>query len=119
MSLLDTTQLALDAAMRGSELRQTLLTNNLANADTPGYQAEDVNFQSTLANAMASGQSPSSVNFTPYTEPGSTSADGNGVSAEQDSADLASNGLLYEDLTSVAAQREQIMITAMGLGGGS
>ena len=103
--------------MRGSELQQSLLTNNLANADTPGYQAENVNFQSTLASAMASGQSPSSVAFTPYTEPGSTSADGNGVSEEQTNAELSSNGLLYEDLTAVAAQREQIMITAMGLGG--
>lgn len=117
MSLLDTTQLSLDAAMRGSELRQSLLTNNLANADTPGYQSEDVNFQSTLQNALASGQSPSSVQFSPYTMPGTTSADGNGVSAEQDSADLSSNGLLYEDLTAVASQREQILITAMGIGG--
>jgi flagellar basal-body rod protein FlgB len=117
MSLLDTTQLSLDAAMRGSMLRQTLLTNNLANADTPGYQNEDVNFQSTLANALASGQSPNSVTFTPVSQPGSSSADGNGVNAEQDSANLSENGLLYEDLTAVAAQREQILITAMGSSG--
>jgi flagellar basal-body rod protein FlgB len=119
MSLLDTTQLALDAAMRGSMLRQTLLTNNLANADTPGYQNEDVNFQNTLASALQAGQSPNSVTFTPYSVAGSSSADGNGVSAEQDSANLSENGLLYEDLTAVAAQREQIMITAMGMGSGA
>jgi flagellar basal-body rod protein FlgB len=117
MSLLDTTQLALEAAMRGSELRQSLLTNNLANADTPGYQSEDVNFQSTLQSALQSGQSPASVNFTPYSEPGAVSADGNGVDEEQDSADLASNGLLYEDLTAVAAQRETILTTAIGTPG--
>lgn len=114
MSLLDTTQLALDAAMRGSMLRQTLLTNNLANVNTPGYQNEDVNFQSTLTNALQSGQSPDAVTFSPVTQGGSSSADGNGVSAEQDSANLAENGLLYENLTAVAAQREQILITAMG-----
>jgi flagellar basal-body rod protein FlgB len=114
MSLLDTTQLALESAMRGSELRQTLLTNNLANTDTPGYQSEDVNFQTTLQNAMQAGQSPSSVNYTPYTESSVVSADGNGVNQEQTSADLASNGLLYEDLTGVAAQRDQIMSTAIG-----
>lgn len=116
MSLLDTTQLSLDAAMRGSELRQSLLTNNLANADTPGYQSEDVNFQSQLQSALASGQSPAGMTFAPTTIAGTTSADGNGVSAEQDSAELASNGLLYENLTAVAAQREQILKTAMGLG---
>ena len=115
MSLLDPTQYALEASMRGSMLRQTLLTNNLANVDTPGYRSEDVNFQSTLATAMASGQSPNSVNFTPYVQGGASSADGNGVSAEQDSASLAENGLLYENLTAIAAQREQILKTAMGV----
>jgi flagellar basal-body rod protein FlgB len=114
MSLLDSTQLSLEAAMRGSMLRQTLLTNNLANADTPGYQREDVNFQSTLANALQTGQSPSSVTFTPQVQSGTVSADGNGVNGEQDSANLAENGLLYENLTAIAAQREQILKTAMG-----
>jgi flagellar basal-body rod protein FlgB len=116
MSLLDTTQLALESAMQGSELRQTLLTNNLANADTPGYQATDVNFQSTLANAMASGQSPSSVTYTPSNVGGAVDADGNSVNDEQTSAELASNGLLYEDLTAIAAQRNSILQTAIGNG---
>jgi flagellar basal-body rod protein FlgB len=98
MSLLDTTQLALEAAMRGSMLRQTLLTNN-------------------LANAISNGQSPTSVNFSPATQAGAVGADGNGVSGEQDSAQLAENGLLYEDLTAVAAQRESILKTAMGAPG--
>ena len=52
MSLLDTTQQALESAMSGSMMRQTLLTNNLANASTPGYQPEDVNFQSSLQSAI-------------------------------------------------------------------
>ena len=39
MSMLDTTQLSLIAAMRGSLQRQALLTNNLANVDTPGLPA--------------------------------------------------------------------------------
>jgi flagellar basal-body rod protein FlgB len=117
MSLLDSTQLSLEAAMRGSMLRQSLLTNNLANVDTPGYQRQDVNFQSTLANAIQSGQSPDQVSFQPYTQTGSLSADGNGVSAEQESADLSENGLLYQDLTQIAASREQILLTAMGMHG--
>jgi flagellar basal-body rod protein FlgB len=116
MSLLDTTQNALEAAMRGSEMRQTVLTNNLANTDTPGFQPADVNFESTLASAMQAGQSPSSVTFTPQTEANVSTADGNGVNAEQTSADLASNGLLYEDLTAIAAQRNQILMTAIGTG---
>ena len=102
--------------MRGSMLRQTLLTNNIANADTPGYQRQDVNFQSQLDTALQNGQSPTSVNFTPAVQSGVVSADGNGVSGEQDSANLAENGLLYENLTEIAAQRETILKTAIGTG---
>ena len=100
--------------MSGSMMRQSLLTNNLANVDTPGYQREDVNFQGTLQNALQSGQPLGQVTFSPYTQAGVTSADGNGISSEQESADLAENGLLYQTLTGVAAQREQILISAIG-----
>jgi len=116
MSLLDTTQQALESAMSGSMLRQTLLTNNLANVDTPGYQPEDVDFQSTLANAIQSGQPLDQVTYQPYSVAQSVGPDGNGVSPEQQEAALSQNGLLYETLTQVAAQRESILESAMGIG---
>jgi flagellar basal-body rod protein FlgB len=117
MSLIDTTQQALEAAMQGSMLRQSLLTNNLANVNTPGYQRQDVNFQSTLQQALSSGQPLDQVSFQPYTQQQAMRADGNGVSAEQEQANISENGLLYEDLTQIAATREQILIRAMGIGG--
>ena len=116
MSLLDTAQYALESAMSGSALRNTLLTNNLANVDTPGYQPEDVNFQSTLQAAVQSGQPLDQVNFQPFTQQQAVGPDGNGVSPEQNQAALAQNGLLYETLTQVAAQREHILQGAMGIG---
>jgi flagellar basal-body rod protein FlgB len=119
MTLVDTTQAALEAAMSGSELRQTLLTNNLANVSTPGYKPQDVNFQATLQNALASGQSPADVTFQPTTLQTTTGPDGNGVTPEQQEAYMSENGLLYETLTQIAAQREHIMLTAMGMGGGA
>jgi flagellar basal-body rod protein FlgB len=114
MSILDTTQLALVSAMRGSLLRQSLLTNNLANVDTPGYQRQDVDFQGALDNALQAGQSPDQITFQPVTDQQTVRADGNGVDAEQESANLAENGLLYQELTQVAATREQILQTAIG-----
>lgn len=113
MSLLDNTQMALESAMSGSLMRQSLLTNDLANANTPGFQAEDVNFQQTLQQAMAAGQSPSSVSFTPFTTSEATGLNGNGVDSDETNAELADNGLLYQDLTQVAAAREGILETAM------
>jgi flagellar basal-body rod protein FlgB len=101
--------------MRGSMLRQTLLTNNLANADTPGYQRQDVDFQGALASAMQTGQSPDSVGFQPVTGHQVVQADGNGVDPNQESADLAENALLYQTFTQVAATREQILQYSMGV----
>lgn len=113
MSLLDNTQLAIESAMNGAMMRQSLLSNDLANADTPNFEPSDVNFQQTLANAVNSGQSPTSVTYTPYTEQQVTSADGNGVDPDVTNADLAENGLLYQDLVQIAAAREGILETAM------
>jgi flagellar basal-body rod protein FlgB len=114
MSFLDTTQLALEAAMSGSMMRQTLLTNNLANVDTSGYQREDVNFQGQLNAAIQSGQPVDQVTFQPVTENQATGPNGNGVNADQESAEIATNGLLYQTLTEVAAAREGILKSAMG-----
>jgi flagellar basal-body rod protein FlgB len=116
MSLLDTTQQALESAMRGSALRNTLLTNNLANVNTPGYQPQDVDFQSSLQAAIQSGSPISQVAFQPYSAQQAVGPDGNGVSPEQTQAALSQNGLLYETLTQVAAQREHILQDAMGMG---
>jgi flagellar basal-body rod protein FlgB len=113
MSLLDNTQLALESAMGGAMLRQSVLTNDLANANTPNFQPEDVNFQQTLAGAMADGQSPTSVTYTPYTENVTNSQDGNGVDSDTVNSQIAENGLLYQDFTQIAAAREGILQTAM------
>lgn len=99
--------------MSGAMLRQSVLTNDLANADTPGFQPEDVNFQQTLASAMADGRSPSSVSYSPYVENVTNSQDGNGVDSDTVNAEIAENGLLYQDITQIAAAREGILQTAM------
>ncbi|MGC9221312.1 MAG: flagellar basal body rod protein FlgB [Solirubrobacteraceae bacterium] len=113
MSLLDNTQLLLESAMSGSMYRQTLLTNDLANADTPGFQPQDVNFQQQLASAVAGGQSPTSVQFTPSTNNAVLSSDGNGVDTNVVNAEIAENGLLYQTLTQVAASSDQTLQDAI------
>ena len=116
MSLFDTTQLSLEAAMRGSSLRQTLLTDNLANVNTPGYQRKDVDFHATLADAMQEGAPPEGVSFSPATDASRTvRADGSGVDADQEAAELAKNGLEYQALVQVAGARNAILQTAMGV----
>jgi flagellar basal-body rod protein FlgB len=114
MALVDSTQQLLEAAMRGSWQRQTALTNNVANADTPGYRPEEVNFESALQGAMNGGQAPSELQFQTVTVPGEDGPNGTGVSVDQESAKLAGNGLDYQALTEVVGARDSILRSAMG-----
>ncbi len=121
MTLFDSTQLALEAAMRGSAYRQTLLTNNLANVNTPGYQRKDVDFHSALQAAERSGEPLATVSF----ETNATNAtpdasravrtDGSGVDPDQEAASLAENSLEYQALVQVAETRNTILQTAIGV----
>jgi flagellar basal-body rod protein FlgB len=115
MSLVDSTQQILEAAMRGSWLRQTALTNNIANADTPGYQRQEVDFESTLQSAMAGGQPVDELQFTSQTVPTEAGPNGEAVSVDQESARLAENGLDYQALTDVVNTRNTIVRSAMGI----
>ncbi len=115
MALVDSTQQLLQAAMRGSWQRETALTNNIANADTPGYQPQEVSFESALTSAMNSGESPSEVQFQTETKPLEAGPNGTGISVDQESAKLAENGLDYQALTQVVGARDTIMRSAMGV----
>lgn len=116
MSLFDSTQLALGAAMRGSSLRQELLTNNLANINTPGYQRQDLDFHGALRTAQASGHDPRELSFRPATDPTRTvRADGSGLDADQEAAQLAKNTLEYQALVQVSSARSSILKIAMGV----
>jgi flagellar basal-body rod protein FlgB len=115
MALVDSTQQLLEAAMRGSWQRQTALTNNIANADTPGYQPQEVNFESALQSAMNGGAEPSEVQFQTVTSPDEAGPNGAGVSIDQESAKLAENGLDYQALTEIVGARDGILRSAMGV----
>ena len=114
--LYDNTQLALERAISGASMRQEVLANNLANAETPGFQRSDVDFQSQLTQAMKTGspQAIESTTFSAQTDPQTLRADGNGVDVDVESANMAQNGLEYEALISVAKARIQILESAMG-----
>jgi flagellar basal-body rod protein FlgB len=118
VTLIDNTQLGLERAISGASLRQSVLANNLANAETPGFKRMDVDFHDALAQAMNTGD-PSTIDstsFTPQQDSQTMRADGNGVDIDTESATMAKNGLEYEALVSVAKARIQIVQSAMGVG---
>jgi flagellar basal-body rod protein FlgB len=115
MSLLDNTDLSLQAAIRGAGLRQTALAQNVANANTPGYQRKDVDFESSLRTAMADGQNPDNLQFGVQTDGSAPmQPDGNSVDIDTESSKLAENGIDYQSLVSVEKTRLEILQSAMG-----
>lgn len=74
--------------------RQKLVASNIANADTPGYQTQDIDFQSEFQNAMGAPQAVP-VSGLP------SKNDGNNVSIDRESRMLAENALRFQAASSL------------------
>ncbi len=74
--------------------RQKLVASNIANADTPGYHTQDLDFQSEFNSALASPQSIE-VSGLPVKN------DGNNVSIDRESRLLAENALRFQVATNL------------------
>lgn len=118
VTLFDTTQIGLERALTGASLRQATLTGNVANANTPGYRRQDVDFHAALRGAMGEGRDAvERVTFSAAPDASAVfRADGNGVDIDTEAANLARNGLEYEGLVTVARSRMDILRSAMGVG---
>jgi flagellar basal-body rod protein FlgB len=91
------------------EKRGEVLAANLANADTPGYKARDMDFQSVLKGAMSSDlklETTHQAHIAPtqsylegnllYRNPNQASLDGNTVEAHVEQAKYAENSVQYQ-----------------------
>ena len=93
--------------------RQRLLASNIANADTPGYQARDLNFAQALREASGSAPPGSALAATSgghlagatgaraeatllYAAPSQTNLDANTVDMDCERASFADNAVKYE-----------------------
>jgi flagellar basal-body rod protein FlgB len=83
--------------------RQKLVASNVANADTPGYRTQDIDFQSEFVNAMGGPPRVSEVNDLPVKN------DGNNVSLDREARLLAENALRFQ----VASQLMKSQIRAV------
>nr|WP_315396949.1 flagellar basal body protein [uncultured Duganella sp.] len=73
------------------EYRLVLLASNIANADTPGYRARDID----VHEALRTGNTAKTVNVA-YTVPSQGAVDGNSVEMDAERAKFAQNAILYE-----------------------
>jgi flagellar basal-body rod protein FlgB len=83
--------------------RQKLVASNIANADTPGYHTQDIDFQSEFQNALSG--SPQDIDA-----PGlQMKNDGNNVSLDRESRLLSENALRFN----VASNLLRIQISSL------
>jgi flagellar basal-body rod protein FlgB len=118
LGLFDLTDMVVQRGLEGSSLRQQVLSNNLANANTAGFKRSDVDFESTLSSALDSGdasQSLAAVSFTPQTDnTTSMTSDGNNVNTDSEMSNLTQNAIQYETLAAVERERMGMLRSAMG-----
>ena len=102
----------LDKAADASWTRETLIANNIANADTPGYKRQDIDFQTALQNELGrykytsldkkiKNADLSQLNPSVYTDHGGYSyrLDENNVDPDTEQVELASEQIKYQALT--------------------
>ena len=119
MDLFDTTLVGLQKAMSGASLREQVLANNIANANTPNFKRSDVDFHSVLAQAFANQPTPASLSQVSFqvqsdSNAGTMQIDGNNVDIDTEMADLSTNTLDYQSLAAVMTSRLLILRTAIG-----
>jgi flagellar basal-body rod protein FlgB len=109
--MLDPLSQKLNQYMTLVSVRQKLVASNVANADTPGYKTQDIDFESELANA-AGGASPL-VNTVPGLR---VKNDGNNVDLDREARLLAENALRFSVASNLL--RSQLKTVRMAIEGG-
>ena len=107
----------LDKAADAANLRNELLTNNIANVSTPNYKRKDLDFESVLQGEFAgeknlskavkkANQNLETLDAQVYTDNASLSyrLDGNNVDINTEEARLAENQIKYQALVDLMNQ---------------
>ena len=96
----------LQKAMEASWLKNGTISNNIANADTPGYKKQTVQFEAYLNNQLSKTSNASlinleSINSRVVSENPSYSmkSDGNNIDIDIEMTERAKNSLKYSALT--------------------
>ena len=118
----------LDKAADASWMRENVITNNIANIDTPGYKRQDIDFESVLQKELGKtkyssldkkvrelNQDLGKLTTTSYTDAANYSyrLDRNNVDENTENAELASESLRYQLLTTAITNNFSRMQTVL------
>lgn len=100
----------LQGLMSASMRRAEVLSHNIANQNTPGFQRQYVRFEELLREAYESGKDPTAVR--PQIEVDTITPsrpDGNNVTLESEMNSLRQNRLLYDAYAAILAGRFEVL----------
>ena len=119
-------------ALDGSALKQTVISNNIANVNTPGYKKSVVNFQEILENILdpkkelvmtrakhlVQQEGTAEAQVIKITPVNNTSLrnDGNNVDVDLELAELAENNLYFNSLTQLLSSQLALLKYAISEG---
>ncbi len=116
MELFDSTIKALDAALGESSLRQQVISNNIANINTPNFRRSEVGFDGELERALSNSEAGAGTRAFEGLQPHVTAdqrttlrADGNNVDVDMEMADLAENNVRYNALVQLAGKQMEML----------
>jgi len=112
--MLDATAGNLERYMDLLSSRQKLVASNIANADTPGYKAQDIDFQSEFL-TMVQGEQPLASDVAGLTE----KPDGNNVSLDREARMLAENAMRFNVASTLLRSNIKTIQEAIQGGSGS
>jgi flagellar basal-body rod protein FlgB len=98
--MLDRLSARIESYMDLLSARQRLVAGNLANADTPGYKTQDIDFQSEFRSAVA-GTSPAVHEVHGL----AVKNDGNNVTVDREARLLAENALRFNVASNIMRGR--------------
>jgi flagellar basal-body rod protein FlgB len=118
-------------ALTGLSRRSDMISQNLANIDTPGYKAETVNFETAVKRALQ-GSGSLSLSTTKaghlaapadtqafisgFRQGGSERADGNNVDSNVELTQLTETGVRYAALTQLVNKKFSLLKTIAAAG---
>ncbi len=133
--IVDNTIKGLNAALNFRLANQNVVSSNIANADTPGYHAQKIEFEGALRNALEiSGRlqmegnhpehfikaDPGHIDPEIYDNPnGVVKLDGNTVDRNAEQVELAENQIHYNAATEMVRRKLAILEYSISEGGGN
>lgn len=114
--LLDPTLQGLANALTVHNRRHSVLATNLANVETPGYRAQDVDFRNELRRAFQAAEVGGTAPVDPHVIDDADvapRADGNTVDLDVQMAELSDNAGRYIALTRILSKRLGLLRSAI------